>query len=44
VPAPPELVEILRRRIATFPTSTDGRLFVTGSVAPAFRYYRYSNR
>ncbi|HEY5246849.1 MAG TPA: tyrosine-type recombinase/integrase [Dermatophilaceae bacterium] len=29
VPAPPELVEILRRHIATFPASPDGRLFVT---------------
>ena len=29
VPASPELVEILRRHIATFPTSPDGRLFVT---------------
>ena len=29
VPASPELVEILRHHIATFPTSPDGRLFVT---------------
>ena len=29
VPAPPELVEILRRHIATFPMSPDGRLFVS---------------
>ena len=29
VPAPPELVEILRHHIATFPASPDGRLFVT---------------
>ena len=29
VPAPPWLVEILRRHIANFPTSPDGRLFVT---------------
>ena len=29
VPASPELVEILRRHIGTFPTSPDGRLFVT---------------
>jgi integrase len=29
VPAPPELVDTLRRHIATFPTSPDGRLFVT---------------
>jgi integrase len=29
VPAPPALVEILRRHIATFPASPDGRLFVT---------------
>lgn len=29
VPASPELVEILRRHIATFPTGPDGRLFVT---------------
>lgn len=29
VPASPHLVEILRRHIATFPTSPDGRLFVT---------------
>jgi integrase len=29
VPASPELVEILRRHIATLPTSPDGRVFVT---------------
>ena len=29
VPASPELVEILRRHITTFPPSPDGRLFVT---------------
>jgi integrase len=29
VPASPELVEILRRHIKTFPASPDGRLFVT---------------
>ncbi len=29
MPASPELVEILRRHIATFPTSPGGRLFVT---------------
>ena len=29
VPASPELVEILRQHIETFPTSPDGRLFVT---------------
>jgi len=29
VPASPELVEILRQHIDTFPTSPDGRLFVT---------------
>jgi integrase len=29
IPASPELVEILRRHIGTFPTSPDGRLFVT---------------
>jgi integrase len=29
VPASPEVVEILRRHIGTFPTSPDGRLFVT---------------
>jgi integrase len=29
VPASPELVEILRRHIQTFPTSPDSRLFVT---------------
>ena len=29
VPAPPELVEILRQHIETFPISPDGRLFVT---------------
>jgi len=29
VPAPPELVKILRQHIETFPTGPDGRLFVT---------------
>ena len=29
VPAPPGLVKILHQHIATFPTSPDGRLFVT---------------
>ena len=29
MPASPELIEILRRHIATFPTSPGGRLFVT---------------
>jgi len=34
VPASPELVEILRQHIATFPTSPGGRLFVT-RIGPA---------